>query len=168
MQENAPTLADDFKTVFRYHPLAVTLVTAVTPDGPVGLTASSVSSVAVDPPALSFSVTRATGTAGALLGADNLQVHFLTPDHLDTAGQFARSGGERFVDGQGWSFDPDGAPRLAGTRARLTGRIIDTVAVGGSVLVVAEVTGVDAGAQDDPLLYVDRRFHRFDPEHAGL
>ncbi|WP_156761099.1 flavin reductase family protein [Microbacterium karelineae] len=168
MQENALGLVDGFKAVFRDHPLAVTLITAVTPDGPVGLTASSVSSVAIDPPALSFSVTRATGTAGALLGAAALQVHFLTPDHLDTAEQFARSGGERFVDGQGWSIDVDGAPRLAGARARLSGRIIDTVAVGGSVLVVAEVTGVEAGEAGDPLLYVDRRFHRFDPEHAAL
>lgn len=168
MQEYAPALADAFRSVFRHHPLAVTLITAATSDGPVGLTASSVSSVALDPPALSFSVTRATGTAGALLGADNLQVHFLTPDHLDTAEQFARSGGERFVDGQGWSFEPDGAPRLAGARARLSGRIIDTVSVGGSVLVVAEITGVDGVEHGDPLLYVDRRFHRFDPDQPGL
>src|SRR5690625_7876858 len=42
---------------------AVTLISAATPQGLVGLTASSLASVAVDPPAVSFSVTRATGTA---------------------------------------------------------------------------------------------------------
>lgn len=154
------SIADRFKDVFRAHPAAVTLVTAMTDEGPVGHTASSVSSVAVDPAAISFSVTRATGTAGALLGADNLQVHFLTPDHQPTALQFATSGGERFTPEQGWTFD-DGAPRLAGSRARLAGRIAHTLPVGGSVLIVAEITGVETAVGGTPLLYADREFVPF-------
>src|SRR5690606_34921193 len=98
MSSSEPGPAARFKHVFRDHPLAVTIITAITPGGPVGLTASSVSSVAVDPPAVSFSVTRATGTAGALLRADNLQIHFVAPEHVATAGAFARTGGERLVD----------------------------------------------------------------------
>lgn len=166
MQDDVSSLGDGLKVVFRDHPAAVTLITAVTPDGPVGLTASSLASVAVDPPAVSFSVTRATGTAGRLLGADNLQVHFLADAHVDVAGQFAVSGGERFTARQGWSFDTDGAPRLAGARARFSARIADTVSVGGSVLVVAEVLSIDPGEPSPPLLYSDRTFHAFDPQHA--
>ena len=161
-------LVDRFKHVFRDHPAAVTLITAITPDGPVGLTASSVSSVAIDPPAVSFSVTRATGTAGALLRADNLQIHFLTPEHAATATEFATSGGDRYADGQGWTFDADGAPRLAGVRNRLTGSIIDTVSVGGSVLVVAQIHSAEIGVAGRPLLYADRVFHAFDPVHAAI
>lgn len=161
-------LVDRFKHVFRDHPAAVTLITAVTPEGHVGLTASSVSSVAIDPPAVSFSVTRATGTAGALLHADNLQIHFLTPQHAATATQFATSGGDRFAEGQGWTYDENRVPRLAGVRNRLTGTIIDTVSVGGSVLVVAEITSADLGEAAQPLLYADRVFHAFDVEQAAL
>lgn len=161
-------LVDRFKVAFRDHPLAVTLITATTPDGPVGLTASSVSSVAIDPPSVSFSVTRATGTAGALLRAENVQIHFLAPEHVETARQFAFTGGERFTDSQGWSRDADGALQLAGSRGRLTGSIRDTVSVGGSVLVVAEIDGVEAGSAAQPLVYSDRVFHAFDADHSPL
>ncbi|NHI16606.1 flavin reductase family protein [Microbacterium excoecariae] len=159
MQESLDALAGDFKAVFRDHPAAVTIITALTPEGPVGLTASSVASVAVDPTAISFSVTRATGTAGALLRADELQVHFLAPEHAAVATQFSFTGGERFAPGQGWSVDADGAPRLAGARARLNARILDTLSVGGSVLVVAQVTSLERdAAAGDALLYADRQF----------
>jgi len=164
----APELVDRFKLAFRDHPLAVTLITAETPEGPVGLTASSVSSVAIDPPAVSFSVTRATGTAGALLRADNLQIHFLAPEHVETARQFSFTGGERFTDVQGWSHDDAGALQLAGSRGRLTGTIRDTVSVGGSVLVVAEIDGVEPGSAAKPLIYSARTFHAFDADHAAL
>lgn len=152
-------LVDDFKAAFRDHPAAVTIITAMTDDGPAGLTASSVSSVAVDPPSLSFSVTRATGSAGALLGAHELQVHFLTPAHADVAMSFARSGSERFTAAQGWDLT-DGTPRLAGVRARLTGRIEGMMPVGSSTLAVLEVTGVEPGVEAEPLLYADRTFLR--------
>lgn len=166
--DSAPELVDRFKLAFRDHPLAVTLITATTPEGPVGLTASSVSSVAIDPPAVSFSVTRATGTAGALLRADNLQIHFLAPEHVDTARQFSFTGGERFTDGQGWSYDESGALQLAGSRGRLTGTIRDTLSVGGSVLVIAKIDAVDPGSSAQPLIYSDRAFHAFDSGHGPL
>ncbi|MGI6878475.1 flavin reductase family protein [Microbacterium sp. gxy059] len=168
MSNDVPSLGDRFKAAFRDHPAAVTLITAQTPEGPVGLTASSVASVATDPPALSFSVTRATGTAGALLASGDVFVHFLTPDHIDTAGRFAVSGGERFTPEQGWSFDDDGAPRLAGERARLRARIVQTVPVGSSVLVVAHVSDIDQGEGGTPLVYADRRFFPLTAEGVPL
>ena len=67
---NADALVRDYKEAFRHHPAGVALITAATATGPVGLTASSVASVALDPTALVFSVTRATGSAGALLGVE--------------------------------------------------------------------------------------------------
>jgi len=159
-------LGDRFKTVFRHHPAAVTILTALTPDGPVGLTASSVASVAVDPPAVSFSVTRATGSAGGLLGADELSIHFLGPQHAATALAFSRSGEERFTPEQGWIRDADGRPILPDARARLRCRLIDTLRVGDSSLAVAEVLEVVIGPDAPPLQYHDRRFHVFDGAHA--
>ncbi|MBP2436040.1 flavin reductase family protein [Microbacterium amylolyticum] len=157
--QHAP-LGDLFKAVFRDHPAAVTVITAITADGPVGLTASSVASVAVDPPALSFSVTRSTGSAGGLLGAERLQVHFVTPEHAGVAMSFARSGDERFTPEQGWSFDADGSPRLDGARARVAGKIAGTIPVGSSMLVVLEVDEIDDGEPGEPLVFADRTFRR--------
>ena len=80
---------DLFKAAFRGHPAGVALITARTADGPSGLTASSVASLSVDPPALSFSVTRATGSAGAILSADSYVVHLLAGQHAALARAFA-------------------------------------------------------------------------------
>ena len=46
------------KAAFRRYPTGVAVISAAGPDGLVGLTASSVASVSLDPPALSFSVLR--------------------------------------------------------------------------------------------------------------
>ncbi|MGO1770530.1 MAG: flavin reductase family protein, partial [Microbacterium sp.] len=165
---NEQELGDAFKAVFRMHPAAVTIVTARTPDGPVGLTASSVSSVAAVPPAVSFSVTRATGTAGAILGADNLSIHFLTDRHVETARAFAVTGGERFVPEQGWSFDGDGDASLTGTRATLRGRIRESIRVSDSALIVADVTAVIPGTDGAPLLYENRTFRRLERGSGAL
>ncbi|MGW9631296.1 flavin reductase family protein [Agromyces sp. NPDC055520] len=157
-----------FKTAFRDHPAGVALITGMTPDGPVGLTASSVASVSAEPPALSFSVTRATGSAGGLLAADSVLVHFLGAQHVDVAQAFAHSGRPRFTPEQGWSRLETGEPWLADSPAALRCRTLHVVQVGGSSLVVAEVIDVLLGEQAPSLVYRDRRFHRLDHDTPEL
>src|SRR5699024_6197057 len=94
------------KRAFREHPAGVSLITAHTPAGPVGLTASSIASVGIDPAAISFSVTRATGSAGGILNAETYLVHLLDSRHADIAQAFAVSGAERFTGEQGWEALP--------------------------------------------------------------
>ncbi|MBP1325166.1 flavin reductase (DIM6/NTAB) family NADH-FMN oxidoreductase RutF [Leucobacter exalbidus] len=151
--------AEALKRSFREHPAGVSLITAHTAAGPVGLTASSVASVGIDPPAISFSVTRATGSAGGILNAETYLVHLLDSRHAEIAQSFAVSGAERFTEEQGWETLPTGEPYLPGTRAALRCRTLHSLAVGSSVVVVAEV--IDAVFQEPaaPLVYVDRKFH---------
>ena len=147
------------KRAFREHPLGVGLITAQTPIGPVGLTVSSVASVAVDPPALVFSVTRATGSAGGVLHADSCVVHLLDSRHADLARAFAVSGADRFTPEQGWEELPTGEPYLPSARAALRCRAIHTIEVGPSVVVIAEVLDARFGESGDPMIYIDRAFH---------
>jgi flavin reductase (DIM6/NTAB) family NADH-FMN oxidoreductase RutF len=157
----AHELGDRLKHAFRMHPAGIALITAATATGPVGLTASSVASVAVDPAALSFSVTRATGTAGALLATPTFAVHFLAEQHAALAHAFARSGAPRFTPEQEWSRLPTGEPYLPDAPAVLRCRPLHTLPVGSSTLVVAEVLDVILGPDDaPPLLYRDRTFLR--------
>ncbi|WP_217178722.1 flavin reductase family protein [Streptomyces sp. AC495_CC817] len=150
---------EGLKAAFRHHPSGVAIITAATPDGPVGLTASSVASVAVDPAAIVFSVTRATGSAGAILSAASFVVHLIDDEHAELAQSFAVSGAERFTEAQGWSVLPTGEPFLPAARAALRCRPIQAVPVGSSTVVVAEVLDVRHGAPGRPLVYLDRRFH---------
>jgi flavin reductase (DIM6/NTAB) family NADH-FMN oxidoreductase RutF len=158
MTPTTTDLASEFKTAFREHPAGVALITAAGPDGPVGLTASSVASVAVDPPTLVFSVTRITGSAGVILAADTLLVHLLDVRHAGIAHEFAMAEGERFTRNQGWKTLPTGEPHLTGTRAALRCRSVKTVPVGSSTLVVAEVLDIHAGETAEAMIYHDRAF----------
>lgn len=148
------------KQAFREHPAGVGLVTALTPEGPVGLTVSSVASVAVDPPALSFSVTRATGSAGGVLHADSYVVHLLDSRHAELAQAFATTGADRFTAEQGWEMLPTGEPYLPGTRAALRCRTLHSLEVGSSVIVVGGVLDAYFGESAEAMSYMDRKFHR--------
>ncbi|MCI1019853.1 flavin reductase [Microbacterium sp. C5A9] len=152
-------VGEGLKAAFRAHPAGVAIITAMTPDGPVGLTASSVASVAVDPAAIVFSVTRATGSAGAILGAESFVVHLIDDAHSALAQSFAVSGAERFTPDQGWSSLPTGEPYLPAARVAMRAHPMTTVAVGSSTVVIAEVDEVILGRPGRPLVYVDRRFH---------
>lgn len=151
-------VGEGMKAAFRHHPAGVAIITAMTDIGPVGLTASSVASVAVDPAAIMFSVTRATGSAGAILGADSFVVHLIDAEHAELAQAFATSGAERFTPEQGWTTLPTGEPHLASARVALRGRALHTVSVGSSTVVIAEVLEVLDGPLGDPVVYIDRRF----------
>lgn len=150
--------AEALKRAFREHPTGVALVTAQTDEGPVGLTASSVASVAVDPPAVSFSVTRATGSAGGILGADSYLVHLLDARHAEVARAFAISGADRFTPEQGWIELPTGEPYLPDSRVALRCRTLHSLGVGASVIVVAEVLDARFGDAHAPMVYHDREF----------
>ena len=149
---------DALKQAFRDHPAGVGLITAQTPEGPVGLTVSSVASVAVDPPALSFSVTRATGSAGGVLHADSFVVHLLDSRHAEIAQTFAVSGTERFTPEQGWETLATGEPLLRDVRVALRCRSLHQLEVGSSVIVVAGVLDAHFGETGEPMAYIDRTF----------
>lgn len=160
LAERQASVGEGMRRAFRMHPAGVALITAATATGPVGLTASSVASVAVDPPALSFSVTRSTGTAGALLATPTFAVHFLGEQHARLAHAFARSGEPRFTPEQNWSRLATGEPMLPDAPAVLRCRALHRLPVGSSTLVIAEILDVAFGDETPPLLYRDHRFHR--------
>lgn len=159
-------VGEGLKAAFRTHPAGVAIITASTPDGPVGLTASSVSSVAVDPAAIVFSVTRATGSAGAILSAATFVVHLIDDEHSALAQLFAVSGADRFTPEQQWSALPTGEPYLPAARAALRCRALQTVPVGTSTVVIAEVLEVITGPQGRPVVYIDRRFHALSSDYS--
>src|SRR5687768_590940 len=94
-------IADLFTAAFRAHPSGVALIATAGPAGPAGLTASSVTSVSLAPPALSFSVMDSP-SALTIAAADSFVVHLLGAEHAGLAEDFARPGGPRFTPEQGW------------------------------------------------------------------
>jgi flavin reductase (DIM6/NTAB) family NADH-FMN oxidoreductase RutF len=151
------SLAEQFRGAFRRYPTGVAVITATGPDGPVGLTASSVASVSVSPPALSFSV-MGTRSARAILDAPSFVVHLLGPRHAGVARDFSRTGGLRFTPEQGWRILPTGEPILPGALAALRGAALHRVPVGDATLVVASVLEIFFGPEEGRLIYHAQRF----------
>ncbi|MEU4423341.1 flavin reductase family protein [Actinoplanes sp. NPDC024001] len=156
MLSNTET-GERFRSAFRRHPAGVAVISAMTPDGPVGLTASSVASVSVAPPALSFSVLGSRSARG-ILEAPSFVVNLLGAGHARLADDFARAGRPRFTPDQGWDLLPTGEPILAGAVASLRGTPLHLVPVGESTVVVATVHEVLLGPCDGRLVYHDREF----------
>lgn len=151
--------AEEFKAVFRHHPGGVAVVTLRTPQGPVGLTATSVISVSAAPPLLAFSLAATSSSRPALEAAEHVVVNFLAADQADVATQFARRGIDRF-EGVQWCPLPTGEPVLHGTTAWVRGRVEQRFPVGDSLLMTVRAELTHRVADPSPLVYVDRRYHR--------
>ncbi|MGI5238275.1 flavin reductase family protein [Dactylosporangium sp. CA-139066] len=150
-------VVEQFKAAFRGYPTGVAIITVMGPEGPAGLTASSVASVSLAPPALSFSVMDSP-SARLIAGADRLVVNLLGASHADLARDFARPGAPRFTPEQGWTILPTGEPVLDTAQAALRCVPLHRVPVGASTVIVAEVTGATVAPPDGHLIYHERRF----------
>jgi flavin reductase (DIM6/NTAB) family NADH-FMN oxidoreductase RutF len=157
---------DDFKEAFRNHPAGVSIITAQGPSGPVGLTASSVFSVSVNPPLLVFSLSGQSSSSAAILGAGSVVVHLLGADQIDLAKTFATGGIDRFEDASTWSRLITGEPVLPRANAWLRGTIVNEMSAGDSTVVAVQVlqVNISSGAerhaqQARPLVYHNRSWH---------
>ncbi|MFG6402188.1 MULTISPECIES: flavin reductase family protein [unclassified Microbacterium] len=165
--------ADDFKAVFRGHPGGVAVITAYGPEGPVALTASSVSSVSVDPPLLIFSVSSQSSATATIAAADTIVVHLLDAEDLPLAQLGATSGIDRFADTESWARLPTGEPVYRGVRAWVRCAIVSRMEAGGSVVIAAQALQASIGREvavgdtGNALVYHNRTWHRLG-EHSRV
>lgn len=157
--------ADDFRSIFRGHPGGIALIAADPGSGPVALTVSSLASVSVDPPVLSFSLSGASSASPAIAVARTVVVHLLDEQDIDLARLGVTSGIDRFADTSIWTRLATGEPVFPGARAWLRCVIVDRMHVGDSSVIAARAlqhhvsrpTGTGDG---DALVYHDRAWHR--------
>ncbi|WP_371483392.1 flavin reductase family protein [Kitasatospora sp. NBC_00315] len=153
-----PTVpADRLRRTLRRQAAGVTVITV---PGPAGFTATSFTSVSLDPALVSFYVSSTASAAPAVRAADGFAVHILGQGQQELAARFARSGVDRFA-GTDWVPDERGVPVLSGVAAWLTARPVLIQEIGDHLLVVGEV--VDTGAREGggPLVHHDGTFGRF-------
>ena len=157
-----------FKAAFRHHAAGVAVITADGEDGPLALTASSVTSVSADPAVLLFSVSATTVTGRAIATASSAVVHLLDEDDHALAVRCADPSADRFVDASAWERLPTGEPTFVGPRRVLRGQVCERLAFGEATVLVLAVTDIidrrpGEGATAAPLAYADRRWHSLGP-----
>ncbi|MGW7266121.1 flavin reductase family protein [Streptomyces sp. NPDC054842] len=150
---------DLLRSVFRQHAAGVAVITARGDRGPVGFTATSLTSVSAEPPLVSFGIGTGASSWPAVSEADHVGVHILGEHQQDLAGTFARSGADRFGAPTRWREGPEGVPLLDGVLAWLVCRVVARVPAGDHRIVLAEVSLGDPSGAGRPLLYHQGRFH---------
>ncbi|GAB3703309.1 flavin reductase family protein [Nocardiopsis oceani] len=132
--------ADRFRATMRNHPAGVVVITASVEGRPVGLTATSFTSVSLSPALVSFYVADSTSTWPTLRRAGEFGVQLLAEGQSELAARFASKGVDRFAEPTSWRPGPSRVPLLDGASAHLVCERFDTRLVGDHWLVVGQVT----------------------------
>lgn len=154
-----PASADLLRSVFRRHAAGVAVITARGETGPVGFTATSLTSVSAEPPLLSFGIATGGSSWPVIAATDHVGVHILGEHQEELAATFARRGADRFGAPTSWREGPEGVPVLDGVLAWLVCRVVARVPAGDHRVVLAEVVLGDPTGVGRPLLYHQGRFN---------
>lgn len=145
-------LPDLFRSVFRRYAAGVVVVTADAGFGPAGFTATSLASVSLDPPLVSFALSTNASSWRTIGVAESVVVNFLDAEQHTLARTFATSGIDRFAPPTRWSRLAGGEPVLDDAAGILRGRVEHRFPVGDHHLVVARIVD-GASRQHRPLVY---------------
>lgn len=153
--------AREFRDVLGRFCSGVTVVTAMTSAGPVGITCQSFSSVSLRPPLVLF-IPAMTSRAWPLIrSAGHFTVNLLSAAQEEVSAQFARSGADKYA-GVDWSPSILGDPQLAGSLGWIDCTIHDVHEAGDHYLVVGRVERLTVGDADEPLVFYRSAYRRLD------
>ena len=160
VSETSSVASEAFKQAFRRHAAGVAAVTSVTPDGsPVGFTATSLASLAADPPLATFNMARTSSAWPAMTVGNHVAIHTLGPRTRHLAQLMAADNSVRFA-GEHWSVGAHGVPILGEVTAWMIGSIIEVHPVHSNAIVVVRIEDGALGQEDEALLYHERTYMR--------
>ena len=161
---SAPAVAPAFRQAMRRLAATVSVITLGHPEGRHGITATAVTSLSMDPPALLVCVNQA-GYFHALLEQETrFCVNLLHTEQADVCLAFAGNepADQRFARGD-WDADADGVPFLRNAQASLFCDKDRQIAYGSHSIFIGSVRRVDVREDIAPLIYQDGTFLRTAP-----
>lgn len=160
--------AGALREAFGIFPSGVVAIAAEIDGRPLGLAASSFTSVSLDPPLVSFSVANTSKTWPDLRRAGRLGVTILADHHGEVCRQLAGPVDDRFV-GVTHSVSDGGAVTLDDGLARFETSVHGEVAAGDHTIVLLELHAVERSDTSLPLVFHRSGFGRlYDGlPHAG-
>jgi flavin reductase (DIM6/NTAB) family NADH-FMN oxidoreductase RutF len=158
MNESPSPDIEAFKQAFRRHAAGVSIVTSLAPDGhPVGFTATSLASLAADPPLASFNMARISSAWPAIVVGNLVAIHTLGPRTQWLAELMAADHDARF-SGDHWKPGPHGVPILDGVTSWMLGPVVEFHPVADNAVVIVRIEEGQLGENDDALLYHERTY----------
>ncbi len=146
---------DDFRLALGHFLTGVTVVTSGDQTtGPSGTTASSFSSVSLDPPLVSVCFGHLSDTLAVIRQVNRFGVNILSETQADIALKFAARTDTK-NDGIDWSYGADELPLLPDCLIRIECRLHSDIEAGDHTILVGEVQGLSIIGKDAsrPLLY---------------
>jgi flavin reductase (DIM6/NTAB) family NADH-FMN oxidoreductase RutF len=152
------TDARALRDAFGQFATGVTVVTIMGPDGPMGFTANSFSSLSLDPALVLWSLARSSQRFAPYAGAEAFAIHVLSQAQSDLPARFSR-GGAGFAGLEGLA-NAEGVPVLRGALARFDCHRHATHDGGDHLIIVGKVLRLtlEEGA---PLVFAQGRFGGF-------
>jgi flavin reductase (DIM6/NTAB) family NADH-FMN oxidoreductase RutF len=135
----------------------LTVITSATDQGPAGFTCQSFASLSLEPALVTFSPARTSSTWPLLRRAGSFTVNVLPARHQHLAGQFARSGADKFA-GVSHSASPLGNPILDDALAWIDCELHAEYDGGDHTIVVAAVRHLSARQDAEPLVFFKGRY----------
>jgi flavin reductase (DIM6/NTAB) family NADH-FMN oxidoreductase RutF len=140
----------------------VTIVTASHAGEQHGMTVSSFTSVALEPPLIIISLQTASRTHSLIAQANAFAVTILAEGQQEISDRFAG----RIVDTEdrlaGLETETlvTGAPFIKGGLAYLDCKVMQSISIGTNTLFLAEVVAARGNGEGQPLVYHDRKYHK--------
>ncbi|GAA2047887.1 flavin reductase family protein [Williamsia deligens] len=147
------------RKAFACLPSGVAAICADIDPHPTGMLVSSLTSVSLDPPLLSFCVQNGSRTWAGLKDAPRIGVSFLGDSHGEVCAQFAAAAPER-LRGVGTVTSDGGAVLLEGAAATFTCSLHDEFSAGDHSIVVLRIEAFDVVPDVAPLVFHGSRYRR--------
>jgi flavin reductase (DIM6/NTAB) family NADH-FMN oxidoreductase RutF len=155
----AAAMPDVFRFAMRRLASTVAVVTALDNGARIGMTASSVTSLTVNPAALLVCVNQSASIHASLEVGVPFCVNLLASAQREISAVFAGGlvGDARFAYGV-WTPDERGVPRLEEAQANISCVVDRMLTYGTHSIVIGRVAAVRIGGAVDPLIFQDGRY----------
>jgi len=147
------------KQAMRVYPQGVTVATTTGPNGPIGLTLSSFTSVSLEPPLVLISIAKGSAIHDLFREAKSYAINFLAEDQKSLSDRF--SGRTKLNDrfeGLGFTTGATGSPIIDGVRVAIECRAWQVYEGGDHSILVGEVVSAKTFNSKRPLVYYSQQY----------
>ena len=152
----------ELRRVFGTFPTGVTAVAAFAGGVPLGLAASSFTSVSLDPPFVSVCIAQSSRTWPRLREIPRLGISVLGAHQEGASRRLAAPGDDRFAT-LPWRVTAGGAVFVEGSSAWLECSVHQEVSAGDHTVVILRVHELDADPAVAPLVFHGSRYRQLQP-----
>jgi flavin reductase (DIM6/NTAB) family NADH-FMN oxidoreductase RutF len=153
-----PELIDRYRQAMRRVASTVNVITICVDGRPMGITATAMSSLSMEPPSLLVCINRAASLYDSMRDVSHFGINVLHRDQEDLAQMFADRSRHELRFASGWSLDCSRPPRLADAQASILCRRTDHHQFGTHSIFIGVVEDVVVRPDVDPLIYLDGSF----------